>query len=399
MPSRKAVLASAGIGAALMYYFDPDRGRRRRSLARDRMVHVAHRAQAGMDAAARDLRNRVSGTLATLRAVDNGTEVSDEVLRQRVRAQLGRVVSHPGSIEVLARDGVVTLSGPVLTGEVPRLLDRVLAVPGVRNIEDRLEAYDDPRHVPGLQGDPPRRGFERGAFRQTCWSPAERALAGAGGGLLALYGLRARGLARLACTAGGLTLFGRAASNLELRRLTGVGARRRAVDVQKTIHIKAPVEQVYAVWENFENFPSFMTHVHGVQRLDDGREQPRWRWTVTGPAGLELQFDTVTTAQEPARLLTWRTEPGSMVQHAGRVRFQPEDSGTMVDIKMTYAPVAGALGHVVARLFGADPKHRMDDDLMRMKTYIETGIPPHDAAVRRVARAPVARSSVAPPPV
>jgi uncharacterized membrane protein len=47
---------------------------------------------------------------------------------------------------------------------------------------------------------------------------------------------------------------------------------------------------------------------------------------------------------------------------------------------MSYNPIAGALGHAVASLFGADAKSQMDADLARMKTMIETGIPPHDAA-------------------
>jgi hypothetical protein len=34
----------------------------------------------------------------------------------------------------------------------------------------------------------------------------------------------------------------------------------------------------------------------------------------------------------------------------------------------------------VAALFGADPKREMDEDLLRMKTLIEGGSPPHDAA-------------------
>jgi hypothetical protein len=34
----------------------------------------------------------------------------------------------------------------------------------------------------------------------------------------------------------------------------------------------------------------------------------------------------------------------------------------------------------VATLFGADPKAEMDADLLRMKTMIETGRRPHDAA-------------------
>jgi hypothetical protein len=34
----------------------------------------------------------------------------------------------------------------------------------------------------------------------------------------------------------------------------------------------------------------------------------------------------------------------------------------------------------VASMFGADPKAEMDSDLLRMKTMIETGRAPHDAA-------------------
>ena len=33
-------------------------------------------------------------------------------------------------------------------------------------------------------------------------------------------------------------------------------------------------------------------------------------------------------------------------------------------------------------MFGADPKKEMDEDLMRMKSFIETGQTPHDAASR-----------------
>jgi hypothetical protein len=36
----------------------------------------------------------------------------------------------------------------------------------------------------------------------------------------------------------------------------------------------------------------------------------------------------------------------------------------------------------VATAFGVDPKHGMDADLARMKTLIETGRAPHDAAQR-----------------
>jgi uncharacterized membrane protein len=48
---------------------------------------------------------------------------------------------------------------------------------------------------------------------------------------------------------------------------------------------------------------------------------------------------------------------------------------------MSYNPPARVLGHVVARLFGADPKTELDEDLMRMKTFLETGVPPSESAL------------------
>jgi uncharacterized membrane protein len=69
------------------------------------------------------------------------------------------------------------------------------------------------------------------------------------------------------------------------------------------------------------------------------------------------------------------------VGQAGLTQFSSNpDGSTRVDIKMSYNPPAGVLGHLIAQLFGVDPKQEMDDDLMRMKSFIETGVYPHDAA-------------------
>jgi hypothetical protein len=55
------MLAGIGLGAALMYVFDPRMGRRRRATARDKMIRMAHQAQDAADVVARDMKNRVSG--------------------------------------------------------------------------------------------------------------------------------------------------------------------------------------------------------------------------------------------------------------------------------------------------------------------------------------------------
>jgi uncharacterized membrane protein len=96
---------------------------------------------------------------------------------------------------------------------------------------------------------------------------------------------------------------------------------------------------------------------------------------------MPVEFDTVVTAFRPGELIAWRTVEGSPVAHAGIVRFDPtRDGGTRVHIRLSYNPPAGAVGAAVAWLTGADPKRQLDEDLVRMKTFIETGRPAHDAA-------------------
>ncbi|HET9533325.1 MAG TPA: SRPBCC family protein, partial [Blastocatellia bacterium] len=155
------------------------------------------------------------------------------------------------------------------------------------------------------------------------------------------------------------------------------GAGRRAVDIQKTININAPVEEVFKFWENYENFPRFMSNVREVIDKGDGRSH----WVVAGPAGVPVEWDAVVTKRVPNEVFAWKTVPGSVVANAGMVIFRRNDDGTTtVDIKLSYNPPAGAVGHAVATLFGSDPKTEMDQDLMRMKTMIETGVAPRDSA-------------------
>jgi uncharacterized membrane protein len=374
-------LLSTGLGAVAMYYLDPARGRYRRALVRDQLVHAGHKANHGANVVARDSRNRVVGLVARLRGLMDRGQPDDAVLVERVRSCLGRVVSHPRAIHVESSDGVITLTGQVLSAEVPLLVDCVLGVPGVRDVRNQLDVHAEPGRIPALQGGIQRRPAPHGPFMQENWSPAERAVGGLAGAFAFLWGFGRHTFGGTLVGTAGLLLLGRAATNLELRRLLGIGAPRHAVNVQKSMRIQAPVEQVYRLWENFENFPLFMRHVRDVRRVRPGEDKERWRWSVTGPTGVEFEFDSVVTARHENELIAWRTEGESLVQHAGRVRFDADGEGaTIVDVKMTYNPVAGAVGHVIARLFGTDPKSQMDEDLLRMKTFLETGKLPRDAA-------------------
>jgi hypothetical protein len=50
-----------GLGAAAMYLLDPEQGRRRRALARDKLVKARRVIRERSESKARDLRNRAQG--------------------------------------------------------------------------------------------------------------------------------------------------------------------------------------------------------------------------------------------------------------------------------------------------------------------------------------------------
>jgi hypothetical protein len=208
------LLAAAAAGAGVMYLLDPDGGRRRRALLRDRLVHAAHCTGDAVDSTSRDVSNRARGVVAELRSRLVSVPVNDDRLRERVRSRIGAVIGHAGAIEALVFQGQVTLRGPVLADEVDRLVRRVRSVPGVRDVVDQLDVHDEPGGVPGLQGRPrPPRGGEVFELLQRNWSPTARLFVGVTGAVLTLWGARRLDLPGAAVAAGGLTLLTRGLRN------------------------------------------------------------------------------------------------------------------------------------------------------------------------------------------
>ncbi|HEX6122125.1 MAG TPA: SRPBCC family protein [Ktedonobacterales bacterium] len=370
MPSRAAIVGAAITGASAMYLFDPDRGTRRRALLRDQVIHLTHRASDGLDTANRDLANRARGWLALLGAADGDAPVPESVLVARVRARLGRAVSHPAAIAVTATDGRVTLSGPILAHEAERLLAAVGRVRGVRDVENQLQPRQSAGNEPALQGRSPRRGVGLPTL-QTSWPPAARLASIVGGSGVLLTGLTRRSPWGPLLALTGAGLLARGITNRPLACLLGISDDGRgAVQLHKSLLVHAPVERVFAIWDHPENFPRFMGHVREVRRLSPERSH----WVVEGPAGTRVQWEAILARREPNSLLAWHTVPGSPIAHAGIARFQPSgENATRLDLQLSYTPPAGALGHTIATLLGADPKRELEEDLVRFKSLVEMG--------------------------
>jgi len=142
------LLSGVGIGAGMMYVLDPDRGRRRRALVRDKVEHATNKAGDYAGRVSRDLRHRAQGLAGETAALFADEDVRDDVLVERVRAAMGSVPVHHGAIKVTAANGIVTLTGQALANELPPVMSAIREVRGVKDVVSELNVHEE-------TGDPP----------------------------------------------------------------------------------------------------------------------------------------------------------------------------------------------------------------------------------------------------
>jgi uncharacterized membrane protein len=330
-------LGGAAAGALLMYMLDPDRGSARRAQTTGALRDASRQGGSALGNVWENISSRVAG------AAD---AVSDSASR-------------------LANGAVPNGAGGSMSDTASRLSHRA------------GEAMDDTMARASSAAREASRRVSRMISQRGDWMPGMRNSAMLGGGLLGLYGLMRRSPIGMLAGVAGLAVLARGVSqNRGLASMLGARTLGKTIDIEKSIQIDASPEDVYDLWSNYENFPRFMSHV--VQVRDLGRR--RSHWVVRGPAGSHFEWDSVLTEQSRPHRLAWRSEPGAEIGQSGSVQFEPYRGGTLVTVRMSYSPPAGAIGHGIASLLGADPGQQMDDDLARMKMIVERGsLPQHMA--------------------
>jgi hypothetical protein len=113
-----------------MYYLDPERGARRRTEARNQLVHASH--------VVRD--NSRAQLQALWQAQD---EIDDRTLAERARDILGRVATHAQALALEVSKGVITVSGPILRNEIRRTIKALQQIPGAQRVINALEPHTE----------------------------------------------------------------------------------------------------------------------------------------------------------------------------------------------------------------------------------------------------------------
>jgi uncharacterized membrane protein len=380
------LLGGAAAGALLMYMLDPDRGSARRATSTTALRNAGSRTGSALGNAWHGIGERIGKT-----ARQAGEAVGD--MLEDAGKTSGRYLDDATSTAGKYMDEAGTRAGKYMD-EAGTRANRMLE--SARPNGSASHTWDDARDgASRLMDDASDSASRMKRMASQAAGSAAKALhldnrddlsallrnpAVLGGGLLGLIGLFRRSPVGAAVGLAALAFAARSGSGGSvLSNLLGSGSGRgRSIDLEKTIRIDASPAEVYEMWNNYENFPRFMSHV--VEVRDLGRR--RSHWVVQGPAGTQFEFDSVLTEQSKNRRLAWRSEPGAQVPNSGSVEFEPYRGGTRVTVRFSYSPPAGALGHGLASLLGSDPKGQMDDDLARMKHFIERGAIPHDAAMR-----------------
>jgi uncharacterized membrane protein len=249
-----------------------------------------------------------------------------------------------------------------------------------------IEFPEDPmltQDFSAQQLDRYERDRKRRRMTETNVGTLERIATAIAGGALVGYGTTRRDAGGILMAIGGGAILLRAATgHCPLYRALGVTqaeagkspaasvAHGRGIKVEKSITINRSREELFHFWRNLENLPEFMSHVRSVKSNGPNRSH----WTVTGPAGTTVEWDAEIHNEQPPEFLAWRTVGDSDINHAGSVHFDPAPGGrgTEVRVILNYEPPAGQVGAMLAKLFGEDPEQQLDEDLRRLKQFLET---------------------------
>jgi gas vesicle protein len=214
------LLGGIGVGVVAAYLFDPERGNARRSLIRDKANAAWRVKMRAKEAMLKDTRNRLQGFLHEAKSRIKPVTPTEIKLKQRVKSEIGHVVSHPKAVEVHVHGGEVRLIGCILAEEQKALIDAVWSVPGVDAIKHKLQVYESAEGVPSLQGEGavPHKSVAEVVTSQ--WRPSTALVLGAAGGILALYGTMRKDTVGKALATAGMGLVTKSMNDAEGRQLT-----------------------------------------------------------------------------------------------------------------------------------------------------------------------------------
>jgi osmotically-inducible protein OsmY len=148
-----ALVAGGAAGAAGAYFLDPNSGKRRRHIARDRVASFFRSRAADAQRGAEYAKGHAKGAAyeATRPLQPERPAANDQALADRVKSEIFRPADAPkGTVNVNVENGVVYLRGEVSRPEeIESLVAAAESVDGVRSVENLLHLPGTPAQTKG----------------------------------------------------------------------------------------------------------------------------------------------------------------------------------------------------------------------------------------------------------
>jgi hypothetical protein len=142
----RKLISLAALAAAATYFLDPQNGKRRRAMTRDRVTALFRRAGRKGERAGRAVAAEATGLAAKAQHLqeEEKPQPDDVTLARKVESELFRDEDVPkGRININAENGKIVIRGEVDRPElISELEERVRKIQGVQGVENLL-------HVPG----------------------------------------------------------------------------------------------------------------------------------------------------------------------------------------------------------------------------------------------------------
>ncbi|WP_134669315.1 SRPBCC family protein [Halorussus marinus] len=201
---------------------------------------------------------------------------------------------------------------------------------------------------------------------------AKRAASAAVGGALVVGGLRRRSLSGAGAALVGGWLMSRALGSRPDPDGQDVPTRPTGpVTFSRSKTVGASADECYETWRDPDQLSRIMAEFADVTRSGDDR----FRWTVHGPLGRDVSWETRIAEAEPGEVLRWETPPDATLPNEGEVRFRPAagDRGTVVTLSLSFDPPGGAVGGTALDRLGVVPETLAGEALGRFKSLVESG--------------------------
>ena len=138
----KTAIAVAA-GAAISYLFDPENGRRRRAVARDRLSATLRRTRREAERKGRYYAGKREGVKHALGRDGSDEFPNDVTLQHKIESEVLR--DFRGQINVNVEEGIAVLRGTLNTpDEIKALTDRARKVDGVLDVRNLLHLVGTP---------------------------------------------------------------------------------------------------------------------------------------------------------------------------------------------------------------------------------------------------------------